>query len=169
MNIYLVGFMGTGKSAAGREVARLQKSRFIDLDELIEQKEKQAICEIFSQKGEPYFRQVEKSALAEIAHQNDLVVSCGGGIVLDQGNIDLMKQTGVMICLTAAPEVILARTRIFKHRPILNVKNPEEKIKALLGERAPYYAQAEKTIDTSKISVEQTGQMILEYLRTAKK
>jgi shikimate kinase len=152
-NIYLVGFMGTGKSSVGRELAKREKWEFIDLDELIEKREKRSIAEIFAKQKEPYFRQLEKQILKETSGRNNCVVACGGGIVMDKDNIDLMKKTGIMVCLAASPEVILKRTSQARHRPLLEVENHKERIKLLLNARAPYYALADSTIDTSRISV----------------
>jgi shikimate kinase len=163
-NIYLVGFMGTGKSAVGKELAGQRKMRFADLDQLIEAREKREIAEIFAKDGEAYFRRMEKQTLAEISQKQDYVVSCGGGIVLDPDNIRMMKTSGIVICLQASPETILKRTRKFRHRPLLNVANPEEKIISLLNERAPYYAQADITLDTSEIPVKEVVRQALEYI-----
>ena len=145
----------------GRELARQKKWRFHDLDDLIEEKEGLSIPDIFQKKGEPYFREVERKCLLEASRKENHVIACGGGVVIDQDNIAVMKQTGFMVCLTAAPEVILARTRQFSHRPLLNVDNPEEKIRELLKARAPFYAQANVSIDTSAISVTETVQKIM--------
>jgi len=161
MNIYLVGFMATGKTVVGRELARKKKWRFLDLDELIELREKRLIRDIFAEQGEAYFRRLEKRVLKEIAKEKKFVISCGGGIVLDEENIQLMKNTGKIICLRATPEVILKRTAGLTQRPLLNVPHPKEKIEFLLKLRAPYYAQADKTIDTSKFSVEQVVEKII--------
>lgn len=151
-NIYLVGFMGTGKSTVGRELAKKKKWRFVDLDELIELREGRSIADIFSKKGEPYFRRIEKKILKEVSLEKSFVVSCGGGIVCDEDNIKTMKKTGIVICLKATPAIILKRTKGLKSRPLLNVDNPKEKISLLLKLRAPYYAKADKLIDTSKLS-----------------
>ncbi len=160
-NIYLVGFMGTGKTAVGKELAKKKKLQFVDLDELIEFREKRAICDIFAKEGEPYFRKVEKRVLREVSREKKFVVACGGGIVLDKDNIKIMKETGILICLTATPQVILERTAACSHRPLLNVKDPKKQIELLLKFRAPYYAEADKTINTSKISVKEVVEKIL--------
>jgi shikimate kinase len=164
-NIYIVGFMGTGKTVVGKEVARQLNLRFVDLDSIIEQKEKKAISRIFAEDGEPAFRKIEKQALKEISAGKDSVISCGGGIVLDKENIRIMKETGAMVCLSARPEVIIARTRRYKHRPLLNVENPEKRIKELLEFRAPFYAQSDQTVDTSDLSVAQVVKRVMEYVR----
>ncbi|MBI4982574.1 MAG: shikimate kinase [Candidatus Omnitrophica bacterium] len=167
-NIYLVGFMGTGKSAVGKELAKLKKWQFLDLDELIELKEKRMIADIFAKNGEAYFRKIEKNTLKEVSQQKRFVVACGGGVVIDPENIQVMKQTGMLICLKAAPEAILKRTSGCTHRPLLNVKDPKKQIELLLKLRAPYYAAAHKIIDTSKISVKQVVSKILRLIPKTK-
>jgi shikimate kinase len=163
-NIYLVGFMATGKTAVGRELAKKKKWQFLDLDDLIELREKRTISDIFAKEGEPYFRRIEKQVLRDISRENKFVVACGGGIVMDADNIKTMKQTGIIICLIASPKAILERTKGFAHRPLLNVSRPEKQIEHLLKLRAPYYARADKTIDTSKLSVKQVVSGILKAI-----
>jgi len=163
-NIYLVGFMGTGKSVVGRELAKKNKRKFIDLDELIELKEKRRICDIFAKDGEPYFRKIEKKVLKEVSREKKFIVACGGGIVIDKENIRLMKKTGLIICLTATPEVIFKRVSGYKHRPKLNIAQPKKQIELLLKLRSSYYAQADKTIDTSKITIKEIVDKILRII-----
>jgi shikimate kinase len=167
-NIYLVGFMGTGKTAVGKELSRKKNWRFLDLDELIELKEKRLIAKIFSEEGEPYFRKVERRVLKEVAKEKNFVVACGGGIVIDPDNVKTMKASGKMICLTATPAVIWERICTFKHRPLLEVPNPKKQIELLSKLRAPYYALADKTVDTSKISVKETAAKIAKLLAKKK-
>jgi len=168
-NIYLVGFMATGKTAVGRELAKKKKWQFVDLDDLIEFRQKQTITDIFAAKGEPYFRKVEKEALKEIAKEKKFVVACGGGIVIDKENVKIMEDTGIIICLTAKLEVILKRTAGLTHRPLLNVPNPKEKIELLLKMRSPFYALAHKTIDTSRLKIEEVAGKIYKLVTQAKK
>ncbi|MCM8792487.1 MAG: shikimate kinase [Candidatus Omnitrophica bacterium] len=163
-NIYLVGFMGTGKTTVGKALAHRKKWSFIDLDELIELKERKRIVDIFAQEGEVYFRRREKEVLKEVAKENNFVVACGGGIVLDEENIKIMKETGIVICLTARVDVILKRTTGFTSRPLLNTSNPKERIEELLKKRAPFYARIEKTVDTSNLSVEKVVEKIIELV-----
>ncbi|MCM8789492.1 MAG: shikimate kinase [Candidatus Omnitrophica bacterium] len=168
-NIYLVGFMGTGKTAVGKELAKAKKWNFVDLDELIELKEKRSIADIFAKEGEPHFRRLEKRTLKEVSKENKFVVACGGGIVIDEENIKIMKETGIIICLSTTPEVILQRTKGFTHRPLLNVSDPKKQIELLLKMRAPYYAKADKLIDTSKISIKEAADKILKILSKKQK
>ncbi|HLD82431.1 MAG TPA: shikimate kinase [Candidatus Omnitrophota bacterium] len=166
-NIYLVGFMGTGKTAVGRELAKRKKWQFMDLDELIELKEKRVISDIFAKEGEPYFRRLESRVLKEACKEKKFVVACGGGIVINPDNIKVMKETGKVVCLTARPEVILKRTSGYAHRPLLNVKSPQKQIELLLKLRAPYYTKADITIDTSKISINEIVGKILKITTKA--
>jgi shikimate kinase len=163
-NIYLVGFMGTGKTAVGKELAKRKKWRFVDLDELIELRDKRTIADIFTKEGEPYFRRIEKQVLKEVAKENKFVVACGGGIVINPDNIKTMKETGIIICLSASPQVILERTSGYGHRPLLNVAEPKKQIELLLKIRTPYYAKADKTIDTSKMSVKEAVDKVLKSI-----
>ena len=165
-DIYLVGFMGTGKTAVGRRLAKELGLRLVDIDDLLVKKEKRSIKDIFAQSGEPYFRKAEKEALKEVAGKRRQVVVCGGGIVIDPKNIMTMKQSGRLICLSARPEVILERTKRYTHRPLLNVADPLAKIKELLANRKPYYAKAGLTVDTSDLTIQQVAEKILEWFKT---
>jgi len=164
MNIYLVGFMGTGKTSVGRQLAKEKRWSFVDLDEMVELKEQRRIVDIFAQDGESYFRKIEKKFLKQVSTQKKFVVACGGGVVLDPDNIRLMKKTGILICLCATCEAILKRVSASSLRPILNVAKPRERIELLLKMRAPYYLQADKTIDTSVLTVKQVVAKISKIL-----
>lgn len=168
MNIYIVGFMGTGKTSVGKELARKNKLRFADLDELIELKERRTIPDIFAKSGEPYFRRAEYLALKEVAREKGFVVATGGGIVINPENIALMKETGKMVCLSATPEVILRRTCGCGNRPLLNVPEPKKQIDLLMKLRSPMYAQAHYTIDTSRLTVEEVTEKILAKIKIQK-
>jgi len=160
--------MGTGKTSVGRLLAKEKKWSFVDLDELIELKQQRRIVDIFAQDGEPYFRKIEKKFLKQVSTQKKFVVACGGGVVLDKANIKIMKKSGVLICLCASCEEILKRVSSSTLRPILNVAKPRERIELLLKMRAPYYLQADKTIDTSGLSIKQVVARISKILVTKK-
>jgi len=161
-NIYLVGFMGTGKSTVGEITARKLKRQFVEIDRLIEQRENSRIVDIFAQKGEKYFRRLEKEALKSISLEYALVVSCGGGIVIDHDNILILKTSGKIICLKATASVIYERTKKFSSRPLLNTANPQKKIAELLRLREPFYEQAGFFIDTSRLTPEEVADEIVE-------
>lgn len=164
-NIYLVGFMGTGKTVVGKALSRRLNVEFLDLDELIEKKENRLIKDIFSQSGEPYFRKIEKEAVKCVSTRKDLIVACGGGVVLDSENTQILRDSGTIFCLAASVDTILVRIKKNDLRPLLNVENPREKIEGLLKERAPFYSRANYTIDTSNLSVEDVTTVILDYLK----
>lgn len=163
-----MGFMGTGKTSAGKELAKKKKWQFVDLDDLIELREKMTISDIFAKQGEPYFRSLEKKVLKEVSGENKFVVACGGGIVMDKQNIRIMKETGVIVCLTATPEAILERTSGYLHRPLLNIADPGKQVELLLKLRSPFYAEADKTIDTSKISLKEVVEKISKIISKRK-
>jgi len=148
-NIALVGFMGTGKTAVAKRLARKLKMRYVSTDDLIEAREKRLIKDIFAKAGEPYFRKVEKEVVKEAASADNSIIAAGGGVVLDNENMENLKQGCTVICLNATAEDILKRTESYAHRPILNVPDPLAKIKELLEKRAPYYKKADYQVDTS--------------------
>jgi shikimate kinase len=163
-NIYLVGFMGTGKTVVGKILAAKLKRQFIEMDETIEKEEACPITEIFAVKGEPYFRELESNLLKKIAVQTGLIVSCGGGLICNDDNLKLLKESGTVFTLTAPAKTIYERTKKYAHRPLLNVAEPEKKIDELLQKRNRYYSKAHHTIDTTKISPEEVAEKIISLL-----
>lgn len=161
-NIVLLGFMGTGKTAVGRKLANDLKMQFVEMDSIIEEKEGISINEVFAKKGEPYFRRVEADVAKELSNKKGLVISAGGGVVLNPDNIRELQRNGILICLYAAAEEIYKRVRSEKHRPLLKVSDPLEEIKELLDFRKPYY-------DKIKIRIDTTGKGISEVVDEAKK
>ena len=163
-NIVLTGFMGVGKSVVSKELsARLKRER-VSSDEWIEQKEGRSIKDIFRDKGENYFRALEKKAIEELSPRRNLIIDCGGGVVLRQENVDRLKKNGIIFCLTATPDVIYQRIKDQKDRPLLNVHDPRTKIAQLLKQREPYYNQADHTLDTSHLIPPATAEVILKLL-----
>jgi len=165
MNIYLVGFMGTGKTVVGRCLAEKLKLQFIDLDGIIEAKEKREIKEIFASDGEAYFRLKEKEAVEEVSRKKNIVLAAGGGAIVDPENLKKLKESGAIICLSCSPEVIFKRVSSKGKRPLLNVSDPEKEIKELLKKRAGFYAQADFNIDTSSKSIEEVALEIIHVLK----
>ncbi len=163
-NVYLIGFMGTGKTVAGKLLAERLGRSFVEMDEEIERREGKKIVDLFSLRGEDYFRKVEKWVLKDMAKKNNLVVSCGGGVVIDPENLKILKETGIVVRLDADYGVIYERTKKHTHRPLLNVADPQAKIKEILDKREPFYRQAHHNIDTSLISVNRVVEKIVEIL-----
>ncbi|MFH2137969.1 MAG: shikimate kinase [Candidatus Omnitrophota bacterium] len=166
-NIALVGFMGTGKTTIARILAEKLGFECVDIDDLIEFTEGMKIVDIFGQKGEAYFRDVEKEVVRKAAAQAKKVIACGGGVVLNENNIINLKQNGFIVCLSASPEVILERTKNYPHRPLLNVEDKAGKIKEMLEFRQPYYATADYTVNTSDLTKEEVVDRILELVNSA--
>ena len=147
-NLYLVGFMGVGKSALGRKAARELGMRFIDSDHQIEKEQGKKIPEIFADEGESYFRNLERQFIESGHPEVGCVVSCGGGLVVEPGMKELLKQKGFVICLFASAESIIDRTCRNKNRPLLSVDDPAAKIRSLLKEREPIYMDSGACITT---------------------
>lgn len=165
MNVVLVGFMGTGKTAAGRQLARRLGRQFFDTDAWIVHQAAMPIPEIFERFGERAFRDLETEAARTVAESHDLVVSTGGGILGRDENVEHLRRHGVLICLHARPEVILQRTAPWESRPMLRgAADPGLLVERLLAERAPRYALADWRVDTSDLSPRQVAEQICEKL-----
>ena len=167
-NIVLVGFMGTGKTVVGKALASALGFKYVDTDLLIEQIAKKSIPEIFAEEGEPKFREYETRAIGMIMHLKDHVIATGGGAVMLDENVQNMKRTGLVVCLTATPEVIYQRTRKDDYRPLLRTPDPLKKIKSLLKIRDSQYRKADYTIDTSNLSVDAVVEAIIELWNSHK-
>jgi len=164
-NIVLTGFMGTGKTAVGKELSRLLDMKLIDVDTEIEKSEDITINEIFKQYGETRFREIETEMIKKISQQKNVIISTGGGAVLKQENMDTLRKNGVIVCLMATPETILKRTSNSDERPLLKVENPFEKINQLLNFRRPFYEKADIIIDTEGKTPLQIAEEIIEKVR----
>ncbi len=160
-NLVLVGFMGTGKSAVGRRVAALAAAPFLDMDAELERRAGKSIARIFAEDGEPAFRDQEARLAEEWGRKQGAVISCGGGVVLREANLRALGANGLLVCLTAPPDVILARTAHSKKRPLLADADPERKIRDLLAARAPYYAAIPVQFDTSGRTPEELAAQVL--------
>ena len=166
-NIALIGFMGVGKTAVGRALAKKLNKRFVELDSLIEQKAGKPIPDIFQQDGEITFRELEIEVTKEVATGKNLVIACGGGIVLNKINIDRLRQEAIIVHLTASPQVILKRTSgDGVRRPLLEVADPALTIRELLKFRRPCYEHASDIkIDTSKLDINTVVEPIISKMR----
>ncbi|MEC4684278.1 MAG: shikimate kinase [Nitrospirota bacterium] len=164
-NIVLTGFMGSGKTAVGRELANRLGMKLVELDEEIEKAEGLTINEIFSRFGERYFRDRETEIVRKFAGQDNVVISTGGGVVLREENMKALREKGVIVCLKATPETILKRTSTSGERPLLNVDDPLKKIRDLLDYREPFYEKADILIETDSLS---TAEIADEIIRRVK-
>ena len=141
-NIFLIGFMGSGKSTIARMLAKETKKQLIEMDETIEEEAGCSINQIFEEHGEAHFRDLESQLVTRIADQGGMVVSCGGGVVLREENILIMRKNGSIIYLAATPETIYKRVRHSTNRPLLNGNMNVEYITQLMEKRLPVYEKA---------------------------
>jgi shikimate kinase len=147
-NIVLTGFMGAGKTEVGRELARILGWKVIDVDDEIVRAEGVSINEIFSSRGEPAFRDIETGMIRKVSANRNVIISTGGGAVLRQENMDILREHGVIVCLWASPETVFRRTKGNNERPLLKVADPLAKITELLEFRRPFYEKADIVIET---------------------
>jgi shikimate kinase len=163
-NVVLIGFMGTGKTTVGRRLARILRWPFMDTDAEIERLVGKPVRRIFSEDGEIRFRSEEALLCRKLATPQGLVIATGGGIVLNPENVRHLRMGGVLIALTADPEVIYSRIRRKKTRPLLH-GDVRSRIAGLLRERTGVYDVAELTVDTGELSLAETVRLILNYLQ----
>lgn len=144
--VYLVGFMGAGKTSVGECLARELHYRFVDLDREIEREAGRTIPEIFRDDGEAIFRRLEARALRLVGSQSDIVVGTGGGTLTLWENRDFIHRTGVSVWLDAPIDVLLERCRISEHRPLLSDR---PKMEALLADRFPAYQLSDLRVNAA--------------------
>jgi len=156
--------MAVGKSAVGRNLAKRLQRRFVDLDRLIEKVEGKKVREIFAEKGEPFFRQLEKRTLVEILQKDGQVLATGGGVIMDDENLALLREKTTLVGLTASIETLLARAGAGTKRPLLKSGSRRERVEELLKQRESRYAQAHFAVDTSHLTLEQVVDKIVEQL-----
>jgi shikimate kinase len=153
--------MAVGKSAVGRKLARRLKRRFVDLDRTIENCEGIKVRDIFENKGEPYFRHLEKRALAHVLGGDGQVISTGGGVVLNEDNLRLLQERSLVVWLRADIDAIVRRAGSGKRRPLLMGSDKAQRINELLQQRKEYYANAHIEIDTSNLTVDEVVEKII--------
>jgi shikimate kinase len=168
VNLYLVGFMGTGKSTVGRAVAHKLGFQAVDSDHEIERLTGKSIPELFAAEGEAAFRAREREFVQQGHAADRTLVACGGGLVVQPGMLEQLKARGVVICLHASIETILERTARNRHRPLLNVEDPEARVRALYAEREAVYKRAGTVILTDARSLHDiVGHVVRAWRREA--
>ncbi len=165
-NIALIGFMGSGKSTAGRLLATRRRKTFLETDALVEDCAGMCIADVFNQFGEERFRELEAQVIARVSAAGNAVISCGGGAVLRPENAALLKASSVVVFLDVLPETVLLRigpgSRV---RPLLEGTGREARVRELMAVRHPVYsAAADITVRTDGISVEEVVGRIEEEL-----
>lgn len=162
-NIILTGMMGAGKTTVGKELATIMNCNFIDLDETIE-KNYGKISDIFKQKGEEYFRQIETLELKKLNIQETFVLSTGGGIVLKDENIKILQTLGYVFYLEASTDTIYERIKNQKHRPLLNTPDPKRSIEEILSKRKKLYENSGEKITVNNKNVKEIAEDIYERI-----
>jgi shikimate kinase len=141
-NIFLIGFMGCGKSTMARLLEEELSMELVEMDETIEAEEQRTINEIFATDGEQHFRDLESQLIVRIADKGGMIVSCGGGAILREENVTNMKKNGTIVYLSATPETIYERVRYSTNRPLLNGNMNVEYISELMSKRVDKYEKA---------------------------
>lgn len=168
-HIFLIGFMGTGKSTVAAELERLLGIKRAEMDAMIVEEQGMAISDIFARYGEAYFRELETNMLIKLKKQPRMIISCGGGVVLREENKEHMRMSGRVVLLSAEPETIYHRVKNSKDRPILNGNMNVDFIRTLMEKRRTFYeAAADITIRTDGKHVNEICREIDARLKTIK-
>lgn len=163
--IVLTGMMGSGKTSAGALLSEKLGFDFVDTDLEIEKSENMTVSNIFNERGEQYFRNLEKEKIKEYAKLTNTVLSLGGGAFEDEETRKLLKQNGFVIYLKATPECLFGRIKSEIHRPLLHKNFSVETLAFILKKRAENYEKAHQTIDTCKFSQEEVVEKIMRIIK----
>jgi shikimate kinase len=164
-NIVLCGFMATGKSSVGKELAALLGYDFLDMDAIIEAEAGMPIPEIFSTRGEPAFREMESRLVERLSKRIGGVIATGGGTIVNRQNFENLKRSGITVALTADPETILMRAGTGENRPMLGKADHLQRIQDLLQQRSAAYSMADFSVDTSNRSISEVAAIIAGRLK----
>lgn len=165
-NICLTGLMGSGKSTVGAILAQKLGMEFVDIDNEIETKTGLKISEIFSQKGENFFRKVETEILKSFAKKLGQVISTGGGAIQKEGNLQILKENGLTIYLKTSPEVLFGRIKNDTSRPLLQNEKPFETLRELLEKREPNYKKADIIVVTDEKTIDEIVDEIIKNVES---
>ena len=164
-HIFMIGFMGVGKTSTSRILSKKLGVKENDTDAMIVKQEKKSIAEIFADEGEEYFRKTETGIIDKLAELEPCIVSCGGGMSMREVNVEKMKKIGKVVLLTATPETIYSHVKDSTNRPLLNGNMNIPYIKKLMEERAPKYnAAADIVIETDGCTPSQVADKIIDSL-----
>ena len=165
LNIVLTGLMGCGKTTVGRIIATELGWEFLDTDRLIEEATGSSIPTLFREKGEPFFRRVEKEVIHGLVGKTRVVVATGGGAVLNGENRCVLQSLGLVIYLKTSPEVLGDRVKRSDDRPLLTGQNPVDILAELLHERERFYCEADEVITTDGRTPVQVAAEIISLAR----
>lgn len=160
-NIFLIGFMGVGKSTIAARLGERLGEPVVEMDQVIVNQQDMEISDIFAEYGENYFRKLETDLLEELSQKRGQIVSCGGGAVVKEENVHAMKRNGRIILLTAEPETIFGRVKDSADRPILQENMSVDYIEELMEERREkYWEAADFAVTTDRKSIDQIADEI---------
>jgi shikimate kinase len=163
-NIVLIGFMGSGKTLVSISLAKKLNMKRISTDEMIERQEKRSVAEIVAARGWSYFRKLEHEIIKKISIKKNVVIDCGGGVVLNLKNLKSLKINGIIFYLKVSTKVIYNRLKGDKTRPLISGPNPQARIKEILKNRLPLYSQADVIVNASHPSVDVAVARIIKKL-----
>ena len=165
INLYLVGFMGTGKSTVGRQLAKQLDYQFIDSDQEIERVAGKPVSAIFAEQGEAGFRKLEREFVEGGHADQGCVVACGGGLVVPPGMLELLRARGIVICLHAPIEAILQRILHTTHRPLMQGEDPGKRLRELYAQREELYRRTGTMILTDNRTLREIAAHVLRVYR----
>lgn len=164
-NLYIIGFMGSGKSSLSLELDKINSRKLISTDELIENRIGMSISDIFDRHGESFFRKQEHMLLCDISKNDGQIIDCGGGLPLNPLNRELIKASGRCIYLKVSPETVILRLEKDESRPLLRNKKSIKEISIMLNERVKIYESiADISIDSNKLSTKEIAENLIPYL-----
>lgn len=171
MRLYLIGYMGTGKSTLGRKIAKRTELPFLDTDKMVEESEGAEVADIITYAGEEYFRKAERKALEQTVEFENAIISTGGGLPVWGDNQSWIAEHGVSVYLKRTPEQILSRLSPHGRykRPKLRGLNDEEVLRVMregIAEREPVYERADIVIDCSQVSDWEIADRLCEYINS---
>ncbi|MFW5780814.1 MAG: shikimate kinase, partial [Bacillota bacterium] len=162
-NIYFVGFMASGKTTAAKALSLKMGLDFVDIDKEIEKKENMTISEIFSQKGQEFFRKLERQLIEEYSKKSDMVISAGGGAVMDEKNKEIMKSSGIVVYIDTPFDICLKRIKEEGNRPVAEKKHAD-RIKELYEKRSLVYSEVSDIVVDGKKKLKEKVEEILGYI-----
>jgi len=165
-NIFITGFMGTGKSVVAQQLACKLKMEFIDMDRIIEERQGTSIADIFTGYGEKYFRAQENKLVKELSQKENMVIATGGGTLLSSDNARMLGQAGKIVCLYIDSQTIYNRVKRKNDRPLLKGENLLSEINRLLEERKKVYDNIKWKIDTTNLNIQEVTDKIIALLKS---
>ena len=174
MRVYLIGYMGCGKSTVGRKVSRFAHIDFVDTDTMVEQREGATVADTITYQGEEYFRTVERAVLEDTATMENTIISTGGGLPVWGDNMERMKQLGLTVYLRRSPANIISRLSPYgrQKRPKIRGMNDEQLFEFMtthMAEREPIYSQADVVLDCDKMADNEVIDTILKNILNLKR